>query len=173
MLPRSRAAATTFFWLWSLCTGTMLQRVPLIWISLKRLLENGPPIAPASLMLQLGPDTARRPGTFFHEQPLILTGRSHFLFHRSQEAFCSGYPSGLDLFHFTIKCHYLSHIADKALHMTPRASWCYAGESFMSTPKRIVVSCVHGTQPLKVYSKAFRKFIDGMSYAVFGQAVWL
>lgn len=69
-------------------------------------------------------------------------------------------------FNVTIKSHYLSHIADYCLYLTPRAAWCYAGESFMNTAKRVVASCVAGTKATSVSSKATKKYLDGMAFAI-------
>lgn len=79
---------------------------------------------------------------------------------------------GKTYFNVTIKCHYLAHIADFALQMSPRAAWCYAGESFMNTTKKIVSSCVHGTTPMLACSKATSKFVVGMAFTVFGHELW-
>ena len=79
---------------------------------------------------------------------------------------------GGEYFNFTINCHYLAHIGEYAAYLTPRASWCYGGESFMSTIKMIVASCVHGSGPAKACAKASGKFVEVMSFATFGFALW-
>jgi hypothetical protein len=79
---------------------------------------------------------------------------------------------GLDLFNFTIKSHYLCHIADQSAYISPRACWCYSGENFMNICKRIVTSCVRGTKPIGVATKSTRKFVEGMGYSVFGRSFW-
>lgn len=38
--------------------------------------------------------------------------------------------NGPPMFHFTIKCHYLLHIAKSSKWIHPALSWCYSGEDF-------------------------------------------
>lgn len=80
---------------------------------------------------------------------------------------------GKRLFHFTIKSHFLLHLADSCKYLHPRASWCYSGEGFMQLTKRIAIACVAGSQPVLVSHKATNKFLAGMGFAVWGRNCWL
>jgi hypothetical protein len=76
--------------------------------------------------------------------------------------------AGRSLFNYTIKNHYLQHIALRICRMTPRASWCYSGENFMNIMKRIVAASVKGTSGVKVVNKTTEKFVAGMAISIYG-----
>jgi hypothetical protein len=81
------------------------------------------------------------------------------------------HSQGRKLFHFTIKSHYVAHIAMMSKMLHPRAAWCYSGEGFMQTCKKICISCAHGSPQHLVSQKAAKKFLNGMAIHVFG-APW-
>ncbi len=82
------------------------------------------------------------------------------------------HPRGVLLFNFTIKFHYLVHIAQYSRHFNPRRAWCYSREDFMQRIKRIVGSCQRGTPPPRVCSKAVRKYADGLAFSMIEDACW-
>ena len=80
---------------------------------------------------------------------------------------------GILLFHFTIKNHYLAHIAIYSKWFNPRAAWCYSGEDFMQRVRKIVASCQRGTAPDLVCSKAMEKYKAGLEFTLLENELWL
>lgn len=72
------------------------------------------------------------------------------------------------LFNYTIKHHYLQHVALRISRLTARSSWCYSGENFMHIIKRIVAASVKGCVGVKSVNKATQKFAAGMAISIFG-----
>ena len=68
------------------------------------------------------------------------------------------------LFNFTIKFHYLIHIALMAKFCNPRKLWCYAGEDLMQRGRQIIQYSVRGTPYWLVCTKVMKKYIVGLSY---------
>ena len=63
------------------------------------------------------------------------------------------------LFDMVPKCHMLAHCGLKALEINPRLCWCYAGEDFMHTCKRVTSRCVvgnKGAQATKKFCQMYR-----------------
>jgi hypothetical protein len=50
------------------------------------------------------------------------------------------------LFDVVPKHHQLAHCGLCALHLNPRLCWCYSGEDFMNTCKRVTSACVRGNK---------------------------
>ena len=50
------------------------------------------------------------------------------------------------LFDVVPKSHQLGHCGLRALYLNPRLCWCYAGEDFMNTCKRVTARCVRGNK---------------------------
>ena len=67
------------------------------------------------------------------------------------------------LFHFTIKYHYMEHLADRAQFENPRMSWCYAGEAFMMQIRRLVASSSLGPPASAVGAKVVLKYATAIS----------
>jgi hypothetical protein len=77
------------------------------------------------------------------------------------------------LFNFTIKFHYLIHIAACAQHLHPRATWCYAGEDFMQRIKKLVAACHRGTPPWQVLAKVIKKYAQLFGLSMMDRdAIW-
>ena len=76
------------------------------------------------------------------------------------------------LFNFTIKSHYLAHIALSSRYINPRLAWCYAGEDFMQKVKTIVASTQRGTQCHLVSKKAMQKYCQGLAFTCLEGAFW-
>ena len=66
------------------------------------------------------------------------------------------------VFHITIKCHYLIHIAMNAKNIHPSLAWCYNGEDFVGRMKKIIQASCRGTPPRLLTSKAMNRYIHGM-----------
>lgn len=79
-------------------------------------------------------------------------------FHRRGEMF----------FNFTIKFHYLLHIAIYSRYINPLSVWCYGGEGFMQVIKRLTISAQVGTRPALVANKVLTKYAQGFGYELFG-----
>ena len=73
------------------------------------------------------------------------------------------HPRHIMLFHFTIKFHYLCHIALLGRRLNPRIAWCYCGEKMMQICKAIVQSSHLGSAPPVVVNKVMLKYARGLS----------
>ena len=62
------------------------------------------------------------------------------------------FGSRKQLFHVTIKSHYLLHIGIIGLYMNPRIGWCYSGEDLMGIFKKRIASSQRGV-PLSLLSR--------------------
>ena len=78
---------------------------------------------------------------------------------------------GIFLFHFTVKHHYLLHIAILSEFMNPRLGWCFAGEDMMHKVKTIYHGCHRGSPPHKAADKALQKYCQGLAIC-FLSNVW-
>jgi hypothetical protein len=77
---------------------------------------------------------------------------------------------GLQLFHVTVKAHYLLHCARKAEVVSPRLSWCYCGEDFMQKMRCLVGSCCKGVQPSQIINKVAQKYQRAMHMQLSGRS---
>ena len=82
------------------------------------------------------------------------------------------HPRGVLLFNYTIKFHYLLHIAIGSKRYNPRWAWCYSGEAFMQVMKKVVASCQSGTKAHLIGRKVLRKYADGLSFSLLGDEWW-
>ena len=69
-----------------------------------------------------------------------------------------------NLFHFTIKSHYLLHLGLIAQHMSLTLGSCESGEEMMKVVKRIVSSCASGSSGEVVINKAMTKYVHGLAF---------
>ena len=74
------------------------------------------------------------------------------------------HPRGQMLFHFTIKCHYLLHIAMKAREINPRLGWCYQGEDWMQKAKHLLQACQKGNKPDRALNEAMKKYCYAITF---------
>ena len=72
------------------------------------------------------------------------------------------HPRRIMLFHYTIKWHYLLHLALLGQHMNPRLGSCYSGETMMKAVKGVVQSSHLGSPPPLVVTKVMRKYSHGL-----------
>lgn len=77
---------------------------------------------------------------------------------------------GLQLFHITVKAHYLLHCAMLAGVVNPRMSWCYCGEDFMQKMRTLVGSCCKGSQPSQIIVKVAVKYRRAMHQQLSGKS---
>ena len=73
------------------------------------------------------------------------------------------HPQKIMLFHFTIKFHYLLHIAMLGQGLNPRLGWCYCGENMMQVCKSIVQASHLGSPPPLVVNKVMTRYARGLS----------
>ena len=74
------------------------------------------------------------------------------------------HPRHVHLFHYTIKSHYVLHLALKAKELNPRLGWCYAGEDWMQKAKVLLASCQKNSSPTLAISNALDKYCYGMTF---------
>ena len=72
------------------------------------------------------------------------------------------------LFHFTIKMHYVLHIALLGQRINPRLGWCYCGERMMQVVKLIVQKSHLGSPAPLVVNKVMGKYGRGLSLKFLG-----
>jgi len=70
------------------------------------------------------------------------------------------------LFNYTIKYHYLLHIAEASQYFNPRWCWCYQGEDLMNKTKNLLKSCMVANKPIPAVNKAMTKYTFGMGYQI-------
>ena len=66
--------------------------------------------------------------------------------------------NGLQLFDLTAKAHLLQHLGILARGISPRVTWCFAGEDFQRRAQQLAQSAVRGLQPTAVMGKMARKY---------------
>ena len=69
---------------------------------------------------------------------------------------------GTVLFNYTIKWHYLMHLADIAGYINPRLGWNYQGEDLMHRVKVLVQASHSGAAPHQVVNKVMGKYVLGL-----------
>ena len=94
----------------------------------------------------LGDEAARFEGAC--DSMLILNGKI-------ARAFAE---NGLQLFDLTAKVHLLQHLGILARGISPRVTWCFAGEDFQRRAQQLAQSAVRGLQPTAVMGKMARKY---------------
>lgn len=93
-------------------------------------------------------------------------------FHQLNTSLANFYhPQTIQLFHHTIKMHYLLHISDMATHLHPRLAWCYAGEDLMGIARNIVQSSQRGVAQHMHGAKAMGKYVQGLGMSLLPE-VW-
>ena len=66
------------------------------------------------------------------------------------------------LFNFTIKSHYILHLALISRWMNPRRAWCYGGDGMMQVVNKIVQGSLAGSNPAAVIAKVVKKYAQGL-----------
>jgi len=66
------------------------------------------------------------------------------------------------LFGFTVKMHYLLHLADHAEYFHPHLGWCYSGEDFLQKVKRLSKSCCTAVSFDQVVGRLLQKYVYGI-----------
>ena len=79
---------------------------------------------------------------------------------------------GIWLYHFTMKAHYLVHLGRDCGEVSPRLSWCYAGEDMMSKVKKLVQSSCRGTALHQIPNNVMRKYVVALSYMIICPDKW-
>ena len=68
------------------------------------------------------------------------------------------------LFHFTIKSHYIMHIALAGQYINPMLASCDSGEDMMKVVKRLLASASGGRTSMGACHVAMEKYIRGLSF---------
>ena len=96
------------------------------------------------------------------EHPLFLPDAAYVKYKACVENFLSHYVAlaqysvrctdriGQFQWSFVPKFHFMNHIVDDALYLSPKAFWCYSGETMVGIVTRIAQSCLAGLPPWKV-----------------------
>ena len=74
------------------------------------------------------------------------------------------HPLEINLFHFTIKFHYLFHIGICVGWINLELASCDSGEDLMKVVKRLIASSAAGTGPAKQANKARKKYVHVLSF---------
>lgn len=69
---------------------------------------------------------------------------------------------GILLFHFTIKSHYLLHLALLASETNPRLAWCYSGEDLMHLVRVMFGGSHRGAPPHVAVNKVMKKYAQAV-----------
>jgi len=78
----------------------------------------------------------------------------------------------LKMFPFTIKSHYLLHLAARVRFFHPYLGWCYAGEDFLHKQKILLRSCVKGAPHMKATRNALEKYSFGLYHRLAQDPQW-
>ena len=62
------------------------------------------------------------------------------------------------IFNLTVKSHMLAHVGLRCSSLNPRRSWCFSGERLMLIIRRIMQSCVRGTNVKDQNQKFMEKY---------------
>jgi hypothetical protein len=73
-----------------------------------------------------------------------------------------------ELFQITIKLHHLLHLARSSCHMHPKATWCFAGETFMKICKKLMATCTRSHTPWEATGKFCQKYRYALHYLFTG-----
>ena len=76
------------------------------------------------------------------------------------------HSSGIFLFNFVPKNHYLIHLAQLGKHMSPKLAWCYQGEDLMRKVKVMAVGSFNATPPRMLGNKILDKYLVGLSHVL-------
>ena len=72
----------------------------------------------------------------------------------------------VELFHVTVKGHFLLHMCCLANFLAPRVAWCYRGEDFMGKTRPLAASCAKRAQPWEVTDKIMAKYRHALRYTL-------
>lgn len=102
--------------------------------------------------------------------PLFLSDEDHILYKKTTQKFLLHYlelskmaaaTSGLVgkyQWSFVPKFHYMEHIAEDSAYISPKAVWCYSGESMVGTTTRLAQACLSGMAPHNVPKTVVSKY---------------
>lgn len=66
----------------------------------------------------------------------------------------------------TFKHHWMLHALQLARHISPKRTWCYSGETYMSSCKTLLKSCLKGRGPLAALHSFMDKYVLALSREV-------
>lgn len=76
------------------------------------------------------------------------------------------------LFAYTIKGHYLIHLADHAKYLHPHLGWCYTGEDFMQKVKLMTRSACKAVPMARVVGRVLQKYAVGIYHRLSTAVAW-
>ena len=79
---------------------------------------------------------------------------------------------GIKIFGFTVKMHYLLHLADHAEHFHPHLGWCYSGEDFLQKVKKLARSCCNAVSFDQVVIRLLQKYVFGIFHKLSTEINW-
>ncbi len=97
-------------------------------------------------------------------EELIEIGHAYLAMLQSVNDEINTGDSSVELFHVTVKAHFLVHICYLAKYLCPRVAWCYRGEDFMGKIRPLAASCAKGSQPWDVTNKIMDKYRHALHY---------
>jgi hypothetical protein len=96
-----------------------------------------------------------------------------FVFLAMQNALAVHFNShGYKVFNITLKSHYLAHGALQAAFLNPRLAWCFGGEDFMQTMKRVGGMCGFGTSIYRRAHAVMERYSAGMHFLMQPVSRW-
>ena len=76
------------------------------------------------------------------------------------------HTKGIFLFHFTVKYHYILHLALLGRVINPRVAWCFSGEDLMQRVKAIFQTCHFGSPPHRAAVKVLDKYAVALMWSL-------
>ena len=105
--------------------------------------------------------------TPLQSEALIETAHAYLnVLQSANDHFKSDDAGPVELFHVTIKGHFLLHICYLAKFLNPSVAWCYRGEDFMGKIRPLAASCAKRAQPWEVTNKIISKYRHALQYTL-------
>ena len=87
-----------------------------------------------------------------------------FGFAQTQTALIKLFHPVVPVFHYTLKMHYLLHIALVSKYINPSIASCCEGEDMMKVVKRLIQSSAAGNRPVDAAQKAMARYCKGLGF---------
>ena len=78
------------------------------------------------------------------------------------------HPRDMNVFHYTLKMHYLIHFGMVASYMNPALGSCHSGEDLMKIVKRLISQSAVGSKPAPALKKAMGRYAAGLELDLCG-----
>ena len=90
--------------------------------------------------------------------------KASFGFAQAQTALIKIFHPVVPVFHYTIKMHYLLHIALVSKYINPSIASCCEGEDMMKVAKRLIQASHAGNKPEVAAQKAMARYCRGLGF---------